>query len=143
MAVKQSEKNTANVAPAGNVAPQAGNGADTATTAPSTAPKRRGRAKGSTIGPRLVWNEERDLALAAILKDPEAATVGPVKTAASVAQALSQRPEFANPEAPVTPERVKAHLESVIKDREKKGKPVHDWLKLSVVRSRINSELFD
>lgn len=138
MAVKDSNKNAAaSAAPAGNVAPQTGNGEATA------APKRRGRAKGQAIGPRLQWTPERDLVLAQILKDPEQATVGPVKTTTSVAQALASHPAFATPEAPVTPERVKAHLESVIKDREKNGKPVHDWLKLSTVRSRVNSELFD
>lgn len=143
MAVKM-EKDKAGQTGQQNSAAQNSGATNSTTTGEGTAPKaRRGRQPGVLMGPRLVWSKERDLALAAVLKDPTEGTVGPLKTAASVAQALAQRPEFADAEVPVTPERVKAHLESVIKDREKNGKPVHDWLKLSVVRSRINSELFD
>jgi hypothetical protein len=152
MAVKQSEKNTAaSAAPAGNAAPNTGNGEAQAVQAP----KRRGRAKGQAVGPRLNWDKnDRDTVLASILKrgytKQEDGTwvkdenySGSTKTATSVAEALASHPAFADAEAPVTPARVKSHLDSVVASREKAGLPVHEWLALTLSRSRIKAEAYD
>lgn len=154
MAVKQ-DKSKAETAPVADVAIQAGSEGN----GEAPAPKRRGRAKGQPAGPRLIWTLERDQALAAVLQrgwtkqESGAWTQNPdhdgsIKTAKSVAEALASHPAFANAEAPVTPERVKAHLDSEIKSRENPKapnlpRPVHGWMRLSVNRSRLNSEVFD
>jgi hypothetical protein len=146
MAVK-AEKNVS-----GNAAPVSADG--NGEVAATAAPKRRGRAKGAPVGPRLVWTPERESALARILshgymkqedgtwvKNP--AYNGSTCTANSVAQALAEDPAFANPEAPVTPERVKAYISSVVTRREKEGKPVHEWLNLSRSARSRDTSAFD
>lgn len=155
MAVKrENSASSADVNASANAAPG---------TAPETAPKpRRGRAKGAPVGPRLVWTPERETVLARILshrytkqtvpdESGQLTTVwvknpaynGSTCTAASVAQALSEDPAFANPEAPVTPARVKSYLDGVVKRREKEGKPVHEWLNLSRSTRSRDTSAFD
>lgn len=121
----------------------ASNGSADAST---TAPKRRGGPRGPR-GPIVPWgrNEEeiyaRDAALVEILKSNKGN--GSVRTASSVAQALSTHPAFEGLE--VTPNRIKTRIDTFITTLEGQGKTPPVWLSLDKGRtaSKPNLSLFE
>jgi hypothetical protein len=114
--------------------------------ASTTAPKRRGGPRGPR-GPITPWgrNEDeiyaRDAALVEILKSNKGN--GSVRTASSVAQALSAHPAFEGLE--VTRNRIKTRVDTFITALEADGKTPPAWLNLDKGRtaSKPNLSLFE
>jgi hypothetical protein len=110
--------------------------ADTDTDTDTKPGRRRGRKPGQSQerGPQLEWTYEREEALARVLKAPK--TLGDIRTARSVADALAQDPAFED-EPLLTPVAVKAWVDLIKKMYADQNREHPAYLNFDRLRKRV------